>query len=62
MHKITITIETGNAAFEDYPNELGNILREVAARLDCGYHPSVLFDTNGQSVGTVEIDEEEVVI
>ena len=56
MHKITITIETGNAAFEDYPNELGRILRALAARIDDDYYPAILSDNNGQKVGTVVVE------
>lgn len=55
MESITITIKTGNAAFEDYPNELGRILRELATRIDDDYFPAILSDNNGQAVGAVVV-------
>lgn len=54
-HKITITIKTDNAAFEqDEGYEVGRILRELAQHYCCGYPiPENLRDINGNTVGTV---------
>ena len=54
--KITIEIETDNAAFEN-PSEVKRILK---AWLNRGHHKlddGKLMDINGNSVGTVEIEE-----
>ena len=61
MKSITITIKTENAAFEDNPGELGRILRELAGRVDGGYETTIVKDINGQTVGTVTVDEGEEV-
>lgn len=57
MELITITIETGNAAFDDSPTaEIARILRDLAARFERdGLPPSKVFDANGNSCGRVEI-------
>lgn len=57
--KITITIETGNAAFDDAPaTEVGRILRDLADRFEFnGVVPQHLRDINGNTVGTVLIKE-----
>lgn len=61
-HKLTITIETGNAAFEYHDGEeIARILRELAARsqyvpLATELHDLALFDTNGNKVGTVKVE------
>lgn len=61
MERITITIETGNAAFEDEPaSEVARILRAAADRVEetgevphCGLP---LFDVNGNRCGAVTIE------
>lgn len=55
----TITIETGNAAFEDSPTtELARILRDLADRLERdGIPPEHLRDINGNRVGHVTVDD-----
>ncbi len=64
MPVVTITVECGNAAFDDHPGEaLADILEGLAhdaerfafvEQLD-GY---VLRDTNGNTVGRVTVDGE----
>lgn len=58
MERITITIETGNAAFEDSPTaEIGRILRSLADRFErYGTHPENLRDINGNTCGKVTIE------
>lgn len=56
--RITITIETGNSAFDDGPmTETARILREVADRMegDGILGNRNLFDHNGNRVGQVSI-------
>jgi hypothetical protein len=57
MERITISIETGNAAFEDSPTgEIGRILRDLAERFEQdGIPPEVLRDINGNTCGYVTI-------
>jgi hypothetical protein len=54
--KITITIETGNAAFE-YPEvETGRILTELAGNVVCnGLLERKLYDINGNVVGRMKV-------
>jgi len=58
MERITITIQTGNAAFADYPSaEITRILRKLAQRFEQdGIPPDVLLDVNGNRVGTVVVE------
>jgi hypothetical protein len=54
---ITITIKTGNAAFEPDPNyELARILKEIAKKLENGYDPEdiSIMDINGNNVGEIK--------
>jgi hypothetical protein len=60
VRKITIEIETGNAAFGDDPGEeIARILGEIGDKLvegrPAGSIPP-LFDWNGQRVGTVTVE------
>lgn len=56
---ITITIHTGNAAFEDYPaTEIAACLRRLADRFERDGTPSRVMDSNGNAVGTVDIRQE----
>lgn len=56
--RITITIDTSNAAFDDAPaSEVARILTDLAkvfAR--AGFPPSVLRDDNGNTCGSVRIE------
>lgn len=57
---ITITINTGNAAFSDDPGaETARILRALADKFEAGRGGDVskLMDANGNKVGTVSISE-----
>jgi len=56
--RITITFETGNAAFENSPTEeIGRILCRIADDLrDYGYTSEMIHDANENTVGTVRID------
>ena len=60
--KITMTIDTGNAAFDDaFPeNEVARILNVYAGKIIRLGDPveSVLIDINGNTVGKVEIERE----
>ena len=48
----TCTVNLGNAVFEDNPNELANILRQVADRVDGTSNTgSRIKDSNGELVG-----------
>lgn len=58
--EIMITINTDNAAFEDFPvNEVGKILSSYAADLVLGVRSleedQILRDSNGNKVGKVEV-------
>ena len=57
MRRITITIETGNASFEDNGEftETAIILRKLAGKFDNGAVPGKLLDTNGNACGKVKI-------
>lgn len=56
--KITISIVTDGAAFDDLPGkEVARILRDLAATFDRGGFPGTkLRDTNGNTCGAVLIE------
>lgn len=58
---LKLFIETGNAAFDDYPaTELARILRDLAKRIESDpaqYIP--LHDFNGNKVGECQISESD---
>jgi hypothetical protein len=57
MGKLTVTIETDNAAFEgDAGPELSRILRGLARRLEDGETQGRLRDSNGNTVGRFELE------
>jgi hypothetical protein len=59
VERITITIETGNAAFEDSPTgEIARILRHLAKRFEehGDLDGAKIMDHFGNSVGTVRIE------
>ena len=61
MEKIEITIETGNAAFDDEPaTEIARILRKLADEFEQFGHSqfSKLYDLNGNACGRVVIEGE----
>jgi len=57
--KIVVTFENGNAAFEDGGlNEYGYVMTQVYERIyDGEFGTSNLLDSNGNTVGTVEISK-----
>ena len=58
MKKITIEIETVNAAFEDYgTDEVSRILIWIAERLyrDIGSETHTIMDVNGNNCGRITI-------
>jgi len=57
MEQITITLKTGNAAFEETPaTEVARILRKLADDFEALGEPSpVLRDANGNACGAVQI-------
>jgi len=59
MQKITINIETINAAFDGAPAlEVAAILRRLADRLDAGDRPPErMHDTNGNACGRCYVTE-----
>lgn len=63
---LSITIETGNAAFGDADDaegpaagyECAAILRSIADRLEAGETDGKLRDSNGNTVGSFELTED----
>lgn len=58
MKKVTITIDTTNAAFEDESRpsvEVARILRELSTKFDNGVIPQKIYDANGNAVGTCKV-------
>ena len=53
---LTIEINNTGAAFDDAPQEIARILRELASRFDNGNPPEVLRDLNGNTCGNVYLD------
>lgn len=51
----TLTIETGNAAFQDGPEELARLVERVADALRDGRTRGPVIDTNGNRVGSWEM-------
>ena len=58
MEKITITINTENAAFDDCPEEeVKRILHELAYSIDnSGLTEKKIRDINGNTVGSITIE------
>lgn len=54
--KITIEINTDNAAFEDNLGEVQHIIREIAKKIEQGRECGKCMDLNGNSVGEWEIE------
>lgn len=61
MQKFTVTIETGNAAFDETPaSEIARILKQLAWELECEGVPArgdswTLHDVNGNRVGAAKV-------
>jgi hypothetical protein len=55
MSNITIKINTDNAAFEDNPAELKEILNKALKIIQSGIDCGSLMDSNGNKVGNIII-------
>ena len=53
--KITINIKTNNAAFEDNPGEVQDIIEHVAVSISSGMAEGPLWDSNGNRVGNYKV-------
>ena len=54
LSTVTIQINTDNAAFEDNPTELSDILESIATRYrESGYFADYVYDSNGNKVGQI---------
>lgn len=56
--KVTISIACDNAAFEDNPFELSDILKDLGSRIRCAGHIDdavTIRDSNGNDVGSIVI-------
>jgi len=49
--KISIEFDTDNAAFDDNPHELEDVLEQAARKISQG--GGTLLDSNGNKIGTV---------
>jgi len=59
MHKVTIVIETENAAFADGPHpgvEVASILDNLAEAFRDNVIPHLIRDSNGNTVGTCRVE------
>lgn len=58
MEKITLTINTGNSAFdgENCEREVARILRDLADKIEGGREPESVMDYNGNKVGKVTFE------
>jgi len=50
--KVHVTIDTSNAAFEDYPNELSRLFSVINQKINEGVTECLLKDKNGNVVGS----------
>jgi len=51
--KVSIKFSTDNAAFEDHPDEIGRILREIGEAIELwGIFDGPCEDRNGNKIGT----------
>lgn len=48
---LNISIETDNAAFEDNPNEIREVLARIADSVTNGEYVGIIRDSNGNAVG-----------
>lgn len=64
MATITLSIETGNSAFEDNPDEIKEVFEKAAQKIQDGLNSGestfdlYLRDSNGNKVGTVNVEGE----
>lgn len=59
MAKYLIEIDTDNDAFEDLEYELATILRKAIKKLESGILDFKLRDSNGNTVGSAYLEEDE---
>lgn len=61
--RVVMQIETGNAAFEDNPQELQGVIRQAARKVSDSRKieriDSKLRDTNGNTIGFIKATDEE---
>ena len=58
MNTVTIVINTDNAAFEDNPNELSDILESIAIHYkENGHFADYVYDSNGNNVGMILMEK-----
>ena len=57
MTTLNIQIRLDNAAFEDSPEEISKILKNISFDLSKGYSNSIIRDSNGNNVGEFAIVE-----
>jgi hypothetical protein len=57
MRKVTISIDTENAAFDPWEMETARILRKIADSIEDGWEPGKSFDANGNHVATIEYED-----
>ena len=53
---VKIEIKTSNEAFQDgnFNYELAKILKELADKIENGYEPEKIMDSNGNTVGKIK--------
>ena len=49
-----IAFDTDNSAFEDWHIEVSRILRVIASKIEQGQECGIVFDLNGNKVGTFD--------
>ena len=60
MSRITISFNTDNAAFEDNPNEVQRILKDIGESIDHNTPDQItLLDLNGNNVGLCVISDDD---
>lgn len=57
---ITIDIKNTGSAFDDPRLETARILRELADKLERGYSPETMNDSNGNRCALISIDTEQM--
>lgn len=50
--KLHLTLDLSNAAFDDNPNELDNLLAKIAEKVKAGTTESLVKDSNGNTIGS----------
>lgn len=54
--RLIIRVDLENAAFEDNPNEVSYIFRQIEEKIKLGLPKSRVFDSNGNDVGSFCIE------